>query len=212
MPPSRVHGQTDSAHRERILDAARRHLFGYGYTALTMDALAAELGMSKKTLYVHFTGKEALVDEVVVGFAEEMKAMVAAVFADESLGYAAKLARFTSELTGRFARVPPTLFRELQRFAPEIHRHIEELRFNNIPVVFGRIIAEGQKAGLVRPEVDPAFATEFWRFAMQGVMHPDTTERLGLRTDQVFGQALNLFCGGLLTAAGMKDYENSKLH
>ena len=38
----------------RILDAARVHLFTYGYSALTMDGLATELGMSKKTLYVHF--------------------------------------------------------------------------------------------------------------------------------------------------------------
>ena len=201
---------TDSSNtvRERILSGARKLLFSYGYQALTMDVLATELGMSKKTLYVHFPAKDTMVDEVILGFADEIKSMAAGIFEDESLGYAAKLARFTGELTGRFARLPPTLFRELERLAPEVYRHIEELRFNNIPVVFGRMIAEGQKAGMVRPGVDPAFATEFWRHAIQGVIHPDTTERLGLRPDQVFSQALNLFCGGLLTAAGMKDYEN----
>jgi AcrR family transcriptional regulator len=31
----------------RILEAARVHLFMYGYSAFTMDDLAAELGMSK---------------------------------------------------------------------------------------------------------------------------------------------------------------------
>ena len=40
--------------RVRILEAARAHLFAYGYSALTMDALAHDLGMSKKTLYVYF--------------------------------------------------------------------------------------------------------------------------------------------------------------
>lgn len=193
---------------ERILAAARRTLFTFGYQALTMDALAAELGMSKKTLYVHFAGKEALAEAVVLRFAEEVRAMAEAVFSDTSLGFGPRLARFATELTGRFTRVPPTLFRELQRYAPEVYRHIEELRFNNIPIVFGRLIAAGQAAGMVRPGVDPAFATEFWRHAIQGVMHPDSTERLGLRPDQVFAQALQLFCGGLLTAAGLKDYEN----
>lgn len=198
--------------RDRIVATARRHLFSHGYTALTMDVLATELGMSKKTLYVHFAGKDALVDAVVLEFADELKALAAELFGDRSLGYAAKLARFTREMTDRFARVPPSLFRELQRYAPEVHRHIEELRFNTIPIVFGRMIAEGKKAGMVRREVDPAFATEFWRAAIQGVMHPDAQERLGLRPDQVFGQALALFCGGLLTVDGMNDYENVSLH
>ena len=51
--------------RERILATARRQLFTLGYQALTMDALAAELGVSKKTLYVHFAAKEQLVDAVI---------------------------------------------------------------------------------------------------------------------------------------------------
>lgn len=193
--------------RGRILAAARKQLFSVGYRALSMDRLATELGMSKKTLYVHFAGKDVMVDEIVLGFAEDVKAMATELFSDESLSYAAKLIRFAEAMTQRFSRVPPTLFRELQRYAPAIYQHIEEVRFRNIPIIFGRIIAEGQRAGMVRAGVDPSFATEFWRFAIQGLMHPDTGERLGLRPDQVFGQALNLFCGGLLTSAGMTDYE-----
>ncbi|HVU23520.1 MAG TPA: helix-turn-helix domain-containing protein, partial [Opitutus sp.] len=54
--------------RTRIVTAARVHLFTYGYSALTMDDLARELGMSKKTLYVHFPGKDALVEAVLGQF------------------------------------------------------------------------------------------------------------------------------------------------
>lgn len=198
---------SDEAVRERVLEAAGRWLFREGYQALNMDQLARDLGMSKKTLYVHFAGKEGLVDELVNGFAADVQAMAEEVFGDPGLPYTVKLARFTRELTGRFAALPPGFLRELQRYAPRVYRHIEELRFRNIPIVFGRLIEEGQKVGMVRSSVDPAFATEFWRHAIQGVLHPDTTERLRLRPDQVFTQALNLFCGGLLTAAGMTDYE-----
>jgi len=212
MTPAAAESSSPPAVRDRIVEVARRQLFRFGYAALTMDGLATELGMSKKTLYVHFAGKDVLVDEIILGFAEEVREGAATLFADETLGFAEKLVRFTEAMIARFARVPPTLFRELERFAPEVHRHIEELRFRNIPVVFGRIIAEGQKAGMVRRGVDPAFATEFWRAAIQSLMHPDAQERLGLRPEQVFVQALNLFCGGLLTSEGMKDYENLSNH
>ena len=49
----------------RILQAAHAHLFSYGYNALTMDDLAHELGISKKTLYVHFAGKDEIIGAVI---------------------------------------------------------------------------------------------------------------------------------------------------
>ncbi len=199
---------TEAGTRERMLEAARRWLFREGYQALTMDQLARDMGVSKKTLYVHFSGKEELVNEVIEAFAREILSLADDIFSDESLSYVARLTRFTTALSETFTRLPPGFFRELQRYAPRIYRHIEELRFENIPIVFGRLIREGQRAGLVRPSVSPDFAVEFWRHAIQGVIHPDTMERLGLRPDQIFTQALNLFFGGLLTAEGLNDYEN----
>ena len=193
---------------ERILETARGLLFRYGYKTLTMDLLARELGVSKKTLYQHSAGKDALVGAVLDDFALELGQMAEALFGADELSFTVKLARFTAELSTRFQRLPPNFFRDLERFAPAIFHQLEELRSRNIPVIFGRLIAEGQKAGMVRDSVDPEFATAFWQVAMQGMMHPDTADRLGLRPDQVFTQALSLFCGGLLTSKGMQDYED----
>ncbi|MGH8100838.1 MAG: TetR/AcrR family transcriptional regulator, partial [Chthoniobacterales bacterium] len=41
--------KTDSG-RQRILGAARAHFFSHGFRSVTMDDLAEELGVSKKTL------------------------------------------------------------------------------------------------------------------------------------------------------------------
>ncbi len=194
--------------QERILHTARGLLFRYGYKTLTMDLLVQELGISKKTLYLHSAGKDTLVREVIERFFLELGRMAEALFGDDELSFTVKLARFTAELSARFQRLPPHFFRDLERFAPAIFRQFEELRSRNIPVIFGRLIAEGQKAGMVRNSVDPEFATAFWQAAIRGVMHPTTADRLGLRPDQVFTQALSLFCGGLLTSKGMQDYEN----
>src|ERR1035437_2727022 len=84
----------------RILDAARVHLFTYGYSALTMDNLAAELGMSKKTLYVHFPSKDALVEALIVGFTGEIRASADALFGDKTLSFT-RSEEHTSELQSR---------------------------------------------------------------------------------------------------------------
>jgi AcrR family transcriptional regulator len=45
---------------ERILEAAGRLFYGQG-TMVGVDTLAAEAGVSKRTLYNHFPGKDALI-------------------------------------------------------------------------------------------------------------------------------------------------------
>src|ERR1700745_1247374 len=51
--------------RQRIVDAARVHFFSHGFRSVTMDDLAEELGISKKTLYAHFPGKFDLLEAVL---------------------------------------------------------------------------------------------------------------------------------------------------
>ncbi len=192
---------------DRIVAAARTQLFAFGYSALTMDDLAAELGMSKKTLYVHFPSKDALVEALLNQFVAGVRASADTIFGDKTLSFTAKLHRFSETMVQRFTRLGPHVFRDFQRSAPHIYRKIEELRHHNIPHIFGQMIRQGQAAGMVRADLDPAFAIEFWRPAIQGLMHPDTLERLKLSPDQMFARAIDLFFGGLLTPAGRKDYE-----
>jgi AcrR family transcriptional regulator len=47
--------------REAILDAADRRLARFGYNKMTIDELAAEAGIGKGTVYLHFSSKEEVV-------------------------------------------------------------------------------------------------------------------------------------------------------
>ena len=55
----------DLAKREAILAAAQVLFLNNGYEGSSMDAIAAEAGVSKLTLYSHFKDKEALFGEAV---------------------------------------------------------------------------------------------------------------------------------------------------
>jgi AcrR family transcriptional regulator len=56
--------------KERILEKATQLFMRYGIRSITMDEIAAQLGISKKTIYQFFTDKDAMVEAVVN---EEMK-------------------------------------------------------------------------------------------------------------------------------------------
>ena len=171
-----------------------------------MDELATELGVSKKTLYVHFPSKDTLVGEILRGFVGEIRTSADTLFSDRTLGFTVKLRRFTEAMVKRL-QVNPHLFHDLQRSAPHLYQQVEELRHRNIPHVFGLLLREGQAAGMVRADIDPAFAVEFWRPAIQTLLHPASQERLQLTPDEIFSRAIQLFFGGLLTPAGRQDHE-----
>ena len=50
--------------RERILKTAEELFMKFGIRSVTMDEIASELGISKKTIYMHFEDKDAIVHEV----------------------------------------------------------------------------------------------------------------------------------------------------
>ena len=52
-------------HKERILEKATELFMQYGIRSITMDEIAAQLGISKKTIYQFFTDKDAMVEAVV---------------------------------------------------------------------------------------------------------------------------------------------------
>lgn len=191
----------------RIVRQAREHFFEHGYVRCTMDDLAAELGMSKKTLYLHFGGKDDLLRAVLEQLSTEIRADADALLANSRLNFAEKLRGFAEGMFERLSRLNPHAERELQRYAPDLHARLTELRQRNIPYVFGRFIEEGQLAGKVRPDVDVAFAVEFYLQAMQGLFRSGALERLKLAPRDLVPRAIDLFFDGLLTPAGRKEHE-----
>ena len=72
LSPSNGPGRPkDLAKREAILEAAKRLFLSNGYSSTSMDAVAAEAGVSKLTVYSHFNDKETLFSAAVMAKCEE---------------------------------------------------------------------------------------------------------------------------------------------
>ena len=196
----------DSDLAQRILQAARHRFFRLGLRALTMDDLARDLGVSKKTLYVHFPSKSVIAEQIVDFIGRTMRSRFDKILDDPTLSLAQKLCAIVEVIGANIAQLSPSMLRDLQREAPGLYQKIEELRQKNIPYVFGRLLKQGHDAGLVRPEIDISFATEFWLHAVRGLMQPDALDRTGLTLKQTLHKAAPLFLNGILTPTGQADY------
>ena len=56
----------------KILIAAKTRMVRFGYHKVTMDEIAADLRMSKNTIYLHFPGKIEIAKELVERIKDEI--------------------------------------------------------------------------------------------------------------------------------------------
>jgi AcrR family transcriptional regulator len=86
---------SDERRADVIVEAAGRLFFGAGFARVSMDDLARELGMSKKTIYRHFPDKRSLLATVLDRqFAAAERTLAAATEDAEGQPFGVRVQRF----------------------------------------------------------------------------------------------------------------------
>ena len=146
--------------RERIIRAAGPMLVSEGYRGLSMDALAARIGMSKRTIYQHFDSKDALVLAAVEDFFERLGAETAVIAGDESIPLLERIERLHLTTARYLQAIPRGFFEDLERNAPEAARFERIRRAAHIRRYLTGLLEQGQKEGLLRDDVPPEIVVE----------------------------------------------------
>lgn len=191
----------DDGPKGRILAAARPMLLGSRYSGFTMDALASALGMSKKTLYVHFPSKQALGAAIIAATGATIRRQAGAAMAGPG-GFPEKLEAVLAIVGAQIGAMTPGFLQDLARHAPALFREIEGLKERNIPLVIGGILEIGMAEGMVRADIDIPFVVEYWLQIMKGMHEPAALARTGLTPREAFERGTEMFFLGVLTDEG----------
>jgi AcrR family transcriptional regulator len=188
-----------------ILAAAREILLREHYSGLTMDRLALALGMSKKTLYVHFPSKDAMVSAIFAATGISIRRQVTDIL-DGSGRFPEKLERLLRVVANHVGAMSPAFLQDLDRFAPQLHGEIQAIKERNIPTVFSRVLSLGIEQGMIRGDIDVTFLAEYWLQVARGVHDPSMLARTGLTPREALEKALDLFFIGVFTPAARKKF------
>jgi AcrR family transcriptional regulator len=82
--------------REAILDAAHKRFAHYGLAKVTMDEIAADLGISKAALYYYFSAKEDVFRHVVASEQQDFAKRIEAII-DGNIGAPGKLREYFAQ-------------------------------------------------------------------------------------------------------------------
>jgi AcrR family transcriptional regulator len=187
---------------QRIVAAARRHFFAHGFRSVTMDDLAEELGMSKKTLYACFPSKLDLLRAVLL---EKFRSVemdlqqTTATAATDALGALQQLLACMQHHT---EEIKPPFVRDIRREAPEVFRLIEERRREIIQRYFGRLFEEGRRSGIFRKDIPTRLMIEMLLGMTEAIVNPVKLAELGLTPQAGYSSVISVILEGLLTEKG----------
>src|SRR5213080_904842 len=190
--------------RQRIVDAARVHFFGQGFRSVTMDDLAEELGISKKTLYAHFPGKIDLLEAVLTDKLASVEATLKEVTRSHPHDFPAALRDLLAGTHRELDEIKPPFVRDMRQKAPEVFKLVERRRAALIQRYFGKFFVEGQRAGMVRKDVPVKLIIEILLAMVQSIMNPPKMEELGMMPKEGFTGILKIVLEGALTTKGRK--------
>ncbi|MBL8857611.1 MAG: TetR/AcrR family transcriptional regulator [Planctomycetes bacterium] len=135
--------------RDAILDAAGTLLGRFGYHKTTMDDLAREAGIARRTLYLHFRSKDDIflerIDRVVARLLEELRAIAtSALPADERLKRMLMTrVMFRFDTVRGYTQCLDEIFQSLRQ--PYLQRR--EGYFTAEAAVFARVLEDGVANG-----------------------------------------------------------------
>ena len=186
----------------QIIAEARSHFFAHGFRGVTMDDLAVELGMSKKTLYAHFPSKTALLEAVIREKMQRVQADFERILAESTNDVLATLHALLACLQTHTAEIQPAFFRDIRRETPELFAHVQSMRRENIHRTFGRVLADGRRAGVVRADIPIPVLLEILTTLADSIVNPQKLGELGLSVKDGVTAVLAVFLEGTLSNEG----------
>lgn len=146
--------------QERIKQKADELFRRYGIRSVTMDEIASQLGMSKKTIYQYCADKDQLVDDVTIDeiqFSQESctKDMTAAANAIEEIFLVMEFVEVM------FRNMNPAMLYDLEKYHPSSYKRFLEHKNKFLFEMIKQNLERGIKEGLYRPEINIEIMTRF---------------------------------------------------
>lgn len=147
--------------KKDILEQAHKLFMRFGIKSMTMDDVATQLRVSKKTLYEHFTDKNDMVEQVVAGVCKHHRTAIDAICA-KGLNAIDENHEITNFIVGQIGGVHPSVQFDLQKYHPKAWGILEHSEENDRLRCVHSNLEKGIKEGLYRDELDVEVITRLY--------------------------------------------------
>lgn len=156
---------------ENILYKAKESFFQFGVKSLTMDDLARELGISKKTLYKHVDNKSDLVEKVMLLHFKEEKQNLKEIISGKDNAIEEMIAIIKNVLR-HLRTIHPSSIYDIQKYYPKSWALFKNFKSDFIYNTILSNIQKGIKEGFYRNNFQPEFITQLYITSIEHLVNP----------------------------------------
>lgn len=189
--------------RERIILAAVELFTTNGIKSITMDEIAASLGISKRTLYEVFPDKETLLEECILKSQKDGDIFVKGVI-ETSSNVLEVLLRCYQWSIERFHATNKKFFEDIKKY-PKAYRLMKNNR-NRSSEDTVNFFKEGVKQGIFRDDVNFAIINLLVRDQLDLLMNSDICNEYSFL--EVYESIMFTFLRGISTEKGARVLED----
>lgn len=195
--------------KERILDKAKEMFMRYGIRSVTMDEVASQCGVSKKTIYQLFDDKDALVESIM---ASRLKEIEGRCLSEQQQSENAVHEVFLGNKMGlkMLEQMNPATMYDLRKYYPTAYQLLEQHKRKFMYQAVAQNIERGIKEGLYRSDINIGIVSTMRLETSLMAFDPDIFPKSQYDMIVVMQELSDHFLYGITNAKGQKLIEKYK--
>jgi TetR/AcrR family transcriptional regulator, cholesterol catabolism regulator len=191
---------------DRILSESLRLFMKNGIRSISMDDIAKELGMSKKTIYQYVANKTELV-EMVLDFMREKESNICIDGDMTKMNAIDILLAVSRNVSRQMKDLNPINAYELQKYYPSIYREFILKKRDHVYTTLKQNFEQGIAEGIYRNDLDIDLVARLYIQKLVDVHDPEFLSSVNFSFEKVFQVMFDNHIRGIANAEGLAYYE-----
>ena len=189
--------------RNKIIDKAAELFLNLGFKSVTMDDIANEMGISKKTIYVHFENKTKLVEAVTFTVFENICEGIDCI-CEASHNPIEELYDVKMYVMHYLKDEKTSPQFQLKKYYPQIYERLHAKQFEKMHESVKESIQKGVDTELFRPDINVDFISRMYFNGMVGIKDETIFPKTLFTMDYLTASYLEYHLRAIVTEKGLK--------
>lgn len=189
--------------KEKIITKAKDMFLKLGFKSITMDDIAGEMCISKKTIYKYFANKELLIEESVQIIHTEVNEIITEIVSKNfnAIEENFEIRRMFDDM---FKSTDTSPIYQLKKHYPEVYQKVLKYQVEMCESCFRDNIQKGIAQGLYRNEINVDAYVKFYYFLIFTINENTRSEREAFALEM---EALEYHTRAMATEKGIAELE-----
>lgn len=189
--------------KEKIVHKASELFINLGFKSVTMDDIANEMGISKKTIYSHYSNKSDLVREATMYLFHTITDGIECI-RDLEKNPIEELYEIKKLVMLHLKNEKSSPQYQLQKYYPEVHNTLKKMHFENMHDCVIQNLTRGIEMGLYRQNINIEFISRIYFNGVNGTKDTSLFPVDRFPKEQLMEDYLEYHLRGIVTKEGLQ--------